>query len=64
VELNHLQDSLIDKIEGPFLPLTRPDFHEGTLMNYKISSPGTFPSAKRLSGNLNIESKICTLIPL
>lgn len=46
---NYLQDSFIDKIEAPLLPITRPIIPWGTSKTERISSSGAFPSFTRLS---------------
>lgn len=45
----YLQDSFIDKIEAPRLPITHPIFPGGTSRTERISSSGTLPSTTRLS---------------
>ena len=46
---NYLQDSFIDKIEDPLLPITRPIIPGGTSKTERISSSGALPSTTRLS---------------
>ena len=41
---SYLQESLIDNIEDPFLPMMYPIFPGGTLSTDRISSSGPFPS--------------------
>lgn len=40
----YLQDSLIDKMEAPLLPITRPIFPGGTSITDRISSSGALSS--------------------
>ena len=50
---NYLHDSLIDKIEDPFLPITHPIFPGGTLSMDKISSSKVSLSTLRNSDKTN-----------
>lgn len=45
----YLQDSFIDKIEAPLLPMTHPILPGGTSKTDRISSSGATPSTIRLS---------------
>lgn len=45
----YLQESLIDMIVAPFLPITRPIFPLGTSRTERISSSGASPSTVNLS---------------
>lgn len=49
----YLQDSFIDKMEAPLLPITRPIFPGGTSSTERISSSGASPSTIRLSARRN-----------
>ena len=59
---SYLQDSLIYKIEDPFLPTIRPIFSAGTVSTDNVSCSGAFPSLKKSGRGKHIILSIKSMI--